>query len=89
MIRFMLHAQQNDERSAERGGVDDWRGLDLHCEVVWSKKGKVNLMAGAAFRKREPSQLGGLTLQAVLVDSQTSDFRFQRLPRNPEFGSRP
>jgi hypothetical protein len=45
-------------------------------------------MAGAASRKREPSQLGGLTLQAVLVDSQTSDFRFQRLPRNPEFGSR-
>jgi hypothetical protein len=23
IIRFMLHAQQNDERSAERAGVDD------------------------------------------------------------------
>jgi hypothetical protein len=34
------------------------------------------------------SQLGGWTVQTVLVDSQTSDFRFKRLPRIPEFRSR-
>jgi hypothetical protein len=65
----MTSARQNAPES-----TIDRRGLDLHCEVVWSKKGKVDLMAGAASRKREPSQLGGLTLQAVLVESQTSDF---------------
>ena len=67
----MLHAQQMT--SARQNALEstiDRRGLDLHCEVVWSKKGKVNLMAGAASRKREPSQLGGLTLQAVPVDSK-------------------
>ena len=37
--------------------------------------------------KREVvTQLRGLTLQAVLVDSQTSDFRFKGLPRNSQFG---
>ena len=79
----MTSARQNAAES-----TIDRRGLDLHCEVVWSKKGKVNLMAGAASRKREPSQLGGLTLQAVLVDSQTSDFRFKGLLRHSEFGNR-
>jgi hypothetical protein len=81
----MLHAQQNDERSAERAGIEDyWRRTDLHFEVVWVRQ----CDGRPARRKREPSQLGGLTFQAELVDSQTSDFRFKRLPRNPEFGSR-
>jgi len=32
----MLHAQQNDERSAERAGIEDYRRrTDLHFEVVW------------------------------------------------------
>jgi hypothetical protein len=69
----LQHAPQNDERSAGGGLV---------------QRGKKSLMAGAARRKREPSKLGGLTFQTVLVDSQTSDFRFKRLPRNPQFGSR-
>jgi hypothetical protein len=60
----------------ERGGVD--------ILAVWSKKGKGNLLAGAACRKRLPSQLGGLKFQTVLADSQAFDFRFKRLSRNPE-----
>jgi len=67
------HARQNDERSAGGGLV---------------QRVKKRLMAGAARRKREPYQLGGLTFQTVLVDSQTFDFRFKRLARNPQFRSR-
>lgn len=59
--------------------------MDLHFEVVWSNEGNENLMAEAARRKQELSRLGGLTFLTVLVDSQTSDFRFKRLSRHPEF----
>jgi hypothetical protein len=65
----------------------DRRRVALHFEVVWSKKGKENPMAGAARRKREPARLEGLTFP-VLVDSETPDLRFKRLPRNSEFCSR-
>ena len=64
------------------------RKMNLHFEVVWSKEGNENLMAEAARRKQEPSGLGGLTFPTVLVDSQTSDFRFKRLSRQPEFRGR-
>jgi hypothetical protein len=64
------------------------RKMDLHFEVVWSKEGNENLMAEAARRKQEPSRLGGLTFPTVLVDSQTSDFRFKRLSRHSEFRGR-
>ena len=84
-IGLMLHAQQNDERPAEHAGNEGCRRrLALHFEVVWSKKGKENPMAGAARRKREPARLEGLTFP-VLVDSETPDLRFKRLPRNSEF----
>ena len=85
----MLHAQQNDERSAERAGIKtDSNGWTQLLRCVGLGRRKEDLIAGAARRKREPSQLGGLTFQTVLVDSQTSDFRFKRLPPNPEFRSR-
>jgi len=60
------------------------RKMDLHFEVVLSKEGNENLMAESARRKREPARLEGLTFP-VLVDSETPDLRFKRLPRHPEF----
>src|ERR1700722_228462 len=65
----------------------DRRRAALHFEVVWSRKGKRNPIAGSARRKREPARSEGLTFP-VLVDSETPDLRFKRLPRNSEFCSR-
>jgi hypothetical protein len=75
----MTSAQQNALESA-KDGVTFRSGL--------VEGGKKRLMAGAARRKREPSQLGGLTFLTVLINPQASDFRFKRLPRNPEFRGR-
>ena len=78
----MTNAQQNE---LETKTVQ--QRMDSPFEVDWLKKGKENPMAGAARRKREPARLDGLTFP-VLVDSETPDLRFKRLPRNPEFCSR-
>src|SRR4029077_13272868 len=89
MIRVMLHAQRNDERSAGRAGIEDLPatdGLTFRSELV--QEGEENLMAGAAFESDVVFQLRGVAFQTILIDSQTSEFRFKRLPRNPEFGSR-
>jgi hypothetical protein len=52
IIGVMLHGQQNDERSAERAGIEgEPTSMDLHCEVVWPKVW-ANMMAGAARRER-------------------------------------
>jgi len=79
----MTSAQQNVLESKT-----DRRRMDLHFEVVWSKDWQDNVMAAPLKESVVLSQLGGLTFQTVLVDSQTLDFRFKRLPRNPEFRSR-
>jgi hypothetical protein len=47
----------------------DRRRVALHFEVVWSKKGKENPMAGAAGRKREPARLEGLTFPVLVAKS--------------------
>jgi hypothetical protein len=54
IIRFMPHAQQNDERSAEPAEIEGRlpATAGLHFELVWSKEGQDNLMAGAARRKQ-------------------------------------
>jgi len=79
----MTSAQQNVLESK----IDRQR-MDLRFEAVWSKEGQDDGTAGAARREGRRSQLGELMFQTVLVNSQTSDFRFKRLSRNPEFGSR-
>ena len=68
MLAKMANSQQNVLESK-----NDQQRMDLHFEVRWSRQGE-NLMAGAARRKRERSQLGGSMFQTVLVNSQTSDF---------------
>ena len=77
----MTNAQQNELETKA-----DQQRMDSPFEVDWLKKGKVNPMAGAARRKREPARLDVLTFP-VLVDAETPDFRFKRLSRNPQFGS--
>jgi hypothetical protein len=81
MLAKMANSQQNVLESK-----NDQQRMDLHFEVRWSRQGE-NLMAGAARRKRERSQLGGSMFQTALVNSQTSDFRFERPPRNPQLRS--
>jgi hypothetical protein len=78
MLAKMANSQQYVLESK-----NDQQRMDLHFEVRWSRQGE-NLMAGAARRKREPARLEGLTFP-VLVDSETPDLRFKRLPRNSEF----
>jgi hypothetical protein len=60
MIRVMLHAQQNDERSAGRAGIEDLPatdGLTFRSELV--QEGEENLMAGAALRERPSIPIKG------------------------------
>jgi len=52
----------------------------------WSKEGQMWWQAPLVGSESRP-QLGGWTFHTVLVNSQTSDFRFKRLSRNPQFGS--
>ena len=78
----MTNAQQNELETKT-----DQQRMDSPFEVDWLKKGNENPMAGAARRKREPARLDGLTFP-VLVDTETPDLRFKRLPRNSEFCSR-
>jgi hypothetical protein len=66
----------------------DRRRMDSPFEVRGSRQVERESEGRSARRKQEQSQLGGLTFQTVLVNSQTSDFRFKRLSRNPQFGSR-
>jgi hypothetical protein len=42
IIRFLLHAQQNDDRSAERAGIKNGPATDEHSpfEVHWSRQGE-------------------------------------------------
>ena len=53
MIRVMLHAQQNDERSAGRAGIEDLPATDgLTFRSGLFKEGQDNVMAAATRRER-------------------------------------
>ena len=58
------------------------------CEVIALQEAQEDLMEGALEERKMVAQLGRLVFLPVLANPQALDFRFERRPRNPEFGSR-